>query len=272
MERKIGILITQIKQHLDRILGKMLLEYGIDAFNGAQGRILYVLWNHDNIAIRELAERTGLANATLTAMLDRMEEKQLLERKPAPGDRRKHLIALTAKARLLEKEYRAVTDRMTALTYRGFTPEESTRIEACLERILRNVREAETRRKISPGTSSTVKENTMNRNELIQTVQTMIAAPSCCQELKSAGQNWLNAVGTAEENAAWNTLVAEMKEDVSTLDRTIPFFESELGARIFGAAKAEALAAHARDIKAKGAKWCDCPACAAGAKILESLD
>lgn len=32
MERKIGIQITLIKQYLDRILEKMLLEYGIDAF------------------------------------------------------------------------------------------------------------------------------------------------------------------------------------------------------------------------------------------------
>ena len=36
-----------------------------------------------------------------------------------------------------------------------------------------------------------------------------------------------------------------------------------MGTKIFGAEKAKALAAHARDRMAKGAKWCDCPACAA---------
>ena len=33
---------------------KILSEKNIDAFNGAQGRILYVLWQEDGISIRSL--------------------------------------------------------------------------------------------------------------------------------------------------------------------------------------------------------------------------
>ena len=108
----------------------------------------------------------------------------------------------------------------------------------------------------------------MNKNEIIQTVKTMIAAPSCCQELKDAGQKWLDAVGTAGEAAAWNALLAEAREDICTIEHALAFFESEMGTKIFGAEKAKALAAHARDRKANGAKWCDCPACAACEKLL----
>ena len=147
MEKKIGIQITLIKQYLSRILEKMLLEYGIDAFNGAQGRILYVLWNHDAISIQELADQTGLTNATLTSMLDRMEQKHLLERRPAQDDRRKYLIALTGKARAMEKEYRAISNRMSDLTYKGFSPAEITQLETYLERVLENVRELEKHQK-----------------------------------------------------------------------------------------------------------------------------
>ena len=42
----------------------------------------------------------------------------------------------------------------------------------------------------------------MDRKELTQTVKEMIAAPSCCQELKAAGEKWLNAADTAGEKAA----------------------------------------------------------------------
>lgn len=110
----------------------------------------------------------------------------------------------------------------------------------------------------------------MNKIELTRTVKEMIAAPSCCRELKDAGQNYLNALGTDAEKAATAALLQELKDDVSTLDQTIPFFESELGTQIFGAERARAMAAHACEIKAQGAKWCDCPACAAGVKILEN--
>lgn len=110
----------------------------------------------------------------------------------------------------------------------------------------------------------------MNKNKLSETVKEMIAAPSCCKELKDAGQNYLNALGTDAEKTAAAALLQEIREDVCTLDQTIPFFESELGTQIFGAERAKAMAAHAREIKAQGAKWCDCPACAAGVKILEN--
>ena len=143
MNRKIGMLITLIKQHVSRLLEKMLVEYGIDEVNGPQGRILYVLWNRDSISIQALADGTGLANATLTSMLDRMERRQLVKRLPAPGDRRKTLIALTPKARALEQKYRAVSERMNELTYQGFSAEEAAQLETYLERVLDNVRRAE---------------------------------------------------------------------------------------------------------------------------------
>ena len=49
MEMNGGFLVTKIKQLGDRIFEKILSEKNIDAFNGAQGRILYVLWQEDVI-------------------------------------------------------------------------------------------------------------------------------------------------------------------------------------------------------------------------------
>ena len=110
----------------------------------------------------------------------------------------------------------------------------------------------------------------MDKNELIRTVREMIAASSCCAELKAAGEKWLAAVGTAAEHDAGAALLAEAREDVSTIDHTVEFFESPAAARIFGAEKAKAMAAHAREVRASGAKWCDCPACAACVKLIEN--
>ncbi len=46
----------------------------------------------------------------------------------------------------------------------------------------------------------------MDKKELTQIVRGMIAAPSCCQGLKTGGENWLNAVGSNEKKAAAETL------------------------------------------------------------------
>ena len=92
----------------------------------------------------------------------------------------------------------------------------------------------------------------MTKQELIETAKAMIAAPSCCQDLKTVAQAWIDAVGTAGEKAAADALLAELKEDVCTIDDVIPFFESPRAVQYFGEAKAKELAAFAHKVKADG--------------------
>ena len=54
-----GFLVTKVKQLSDRVFEKILNEKKIDAFNGAQGRILYVLWQGDGISIKALSDQCG---------------------------------------------------------------------------------------------------------------------------------------------------------------------------------------------------------------------
>lgn len=105
-------------------------------------------------------------------------------------------------------------------------------------------------------------------NSMIEKVNALIAAPSCCAELRAVAEEWLKAVGTEGEKEASAKLIAELEEDVCTLDDVIPFFESEAGIRFFGEEGAKAQADAAKQAKADGGKYCLCPACQAGASIL----
>ena len=66
--------------------------------------------------------------------------------------------------------------------------------------------------------------------------------------------------------------IAELEANIVTVDGLISFAQSEAGASVFGADNAKNIAAHAREIKAAGAKYCDCPACAAVEAILEKKE
>ena len=142
MEIRGGNIISQIKRLSDRIFERILSQKNIDAFNGAQGRILYVLWQEEYISLRELADRTGLAATTLTSMIDRMEDSGLVCRIADPTDRRKTLLTLTARARMLQSDYTEVSDQMTNIFYTGFTEEEIRQCETMLERIHTNLKNA----------------------------------------------------------------------------------------------------------------------------------
>ena len=136
-----GFLITRIKQVGGRVFDRILSQKKIDVFNGAQGRILYVLWQDDGIPISELSRQTGLATTTLTSMLDRMETADLIYRDRGDKDRRKIRIFLTEKAKGLEEDYNAVSEEMSSIYYKGFSDQEIEQLECYLERILKNVEE-----------------------------------------------------------------------------------------------------------------------------------
>lgn len=139
METKGGFLISRVKQVGGRRFERLLAESGVDAFNGAQGRILYVLWQQDGISISHLSALTGLANTTLTSMLDRMEGAGLIRRQPSGEDRRRIDVVLTDRARSLQADYDRISQQMNALYYEGFAEEEIRQFEGYLLRILDNL-------------------------------------------------------------------------------------------------------------------------------------
>lgn len=139
MDTKGGFLISRIKQVGGRLFDRMLSEADVDAFNGAQGRILYILWQGDGLTISQISAQTSLANTTLTSMLDRMEQSGLIRRSPSPTDRRALLIHLTDKAQALRQDYDRISQQMNEMYYLGFTEAEILQFEGYLTRVLNNL-------------------------------------------------------------------------------------------------------------------------------------
>ena len=98
-------MISKIKQIGGSKFDKILQEKNIDAFNGAQGKILYVLWQGGKMTATEISKKSGLAKTTLTAMLVRMQEQGLVRIEENANDRRSALVCLTEKAAALKDEY-----------------------------------------------------------------------------------------------------------------------------------------------------------------------
>ena len=143
MESRGGFLISQIKHISDRVSERVLNQFGLKDFNGAQGKLLYVLWQTEGISSAELADRAGLAPTTLTTMLDRMERAGLVERVAHETDRRRLKIMLTDRAKRLKSAYDEYSTSMTRAYYRGFSESEIIEFEKSLMRVLENLRECE---------------------------------------------------------------------------------------------------------------------------------
>ena len=111
----------------------------------------------------------------------------------------------------------------------------------------------------------------MDKQTLIEKIKAMAAAPSCCAELKVAVKDYLDALNTANEKVAAQNLIAEIEEDITPIDHLVAFAHSDTAKKIFGEGQ-KGFAAHADELKASGAKYCDCGACAPAREILANKD
>ena len=136
-----GFLASQNKYLGDRIFEKLLRDSGVEAFSGAQGKIIYVLWENGTMSISEICKMTSLANSTMTAMLDQIERSGLITRERSAKNRRQIMVSLTERAKLYKQAYDDVSERMTELTYKGFSEAEIRIYEDMLIRIKRNLEE-----------------------------------------------------------------------------------------------------------------------------------
>ena len=66
--------------------------------------VFLLLWEQEQLTVKELGERLLLDSGTLTPLLKRMEQKQWLSRRRDPRDERSVIIALLPAGRALEAQ------------------------------------------------------------------------------------------------------------------------------------------------------------------------
>ena len=74
-------------------------EQRLPDFPGSEGHLLSYLVPYGPCPVSELVRVFGIKHSTMTSMLDRLEERGLLERKDNPEDKRSWLVGLTRKGR-----------------------------------------------------------------------------------------------------------------------------------------------------------------------------
>ena len=117
--------------------------------------------------------------------------------------------------------------------------------------------------------SSYMEEMIMTHTQLTQLVQALLDAPTSNETVKEFAQSWLDAEGTEKQAELTKQLISVAEQNIALIDETIAFAGSERSVQILGEEGAANLLQHAKDIKAEGAKFCDCPGCVAAKKIID---
>ncbi|SEH81570.1 MarR family transcriptional regulator [Tardiphaga sp. OK245] len=75
---------------------------------------MLVLWEQDNVPVKDIGERLFLDSGTLTPLLKRLEAAGLIKRTRSIEDERQMLIALTAQGQALREKAKAVPQGILA--------------------------------------------------------------------------------------------------------------------------------------------------------------
>ena len=139
--REGGFLISKIRKLSERIFAKLLRDFNINEISAAQGRVIFPLWQKDNLSFQELKKKTSLSKATLSHMLDSLEEGGHVKRVRSERDKRTINIKLTKKNKALQDKFLQVSNEMRYIFYKDFSEKEIDKFEDYLRRLLGNLTE-----------------------------------------------------------------------------------------------------------------------------------
>lgn len=106
-----------------------------------QPKILDFLWDREGCTQREIGQGCALDKSTVTGLLARMEEQQLIRRDTQDTDRRISRVFLTEEGRRQAQRVRQVCAQTDEQAWRGISQRDRQQTMAVLERILQNLEE-----------------------------------------------------------------------------------------------------------------------------------
>lgn len=136
----LGILLGLVKSELVRALEQELAERGVD-LRFSQVQALMRLAHHGPMSAGELARSLGHDGGATTRLLDQLEERGYLRRKPDKQDRRALRIELTAAGKSLCRNLTGCRDRVMDAAQRSLKADEREQLIEYLQRVLATLRQ-----------------------------------------------------------------------------------------------------------------------------------
>jgi len=137
-DRNFGFLVNDIARLMRTNYDRRMRALGLTR---SQWWVLTHLYFNDGRSQTELSDVMDVERATLGRLLDRLEAKGWVERRPDPRDRRVKRVFLTGEVEDLMQTMRARAAEMRSRCLEGLTPQQQEQFIDVLFRIKRNLLE-----------------------------------------------------------------------------------------------------------------------------------
>ncbi len=132
----VGYRIKLISQLIGRKFQEKLEPYGLTPFHWL---VLCCLWEQDGLATSDLGDRLCQVGGTITGVIDRMEERDLVKRQRDLNDRRVWRIWLTESGRNLEEVLIPLATEVRTQALQGLSDAEQQLFSEWLDVVIANL-------------------------------------------------------------------------------------------------------------------------------------
>ncbi len=132
--------IATIDNSANKLIVDELKKHNLNGLAPSHGSILVVLYNNEEgVPMSKITQEINKDKSTVTALVNKLEKMELLEKLKNADDSRSTLVRLTKKG--LDTKYiviDVISKKLLDLTYKGFTEDEKELVCNLLERIKKN--------------------------------------------------------------------------------------------------------------------------------------
>lgn len=140
MDRSFHYLLMATQSLFQR---SVMAELNGSGLTAGQPKVLDYLGRHDGSVQKAIAAGCQIDPATLTGLLNRMEEKGLIRRCNEDGNRRSLHVYLTEQGWAKQREVRQTMERQSEAVQAGLSEEQRAQLLDCLYKVCANMTDME---------------------------------------------------------------------------------------------------------------------------------
>jgi DNA-binding MarR family transcriptional regulator len=129
---RLGYLMKHAYLRLAVLTGSALAPFGI---SGRECAVLIAIDERVPLSQQEVARRMGVDRTTMVTLIDDLESKGLVQRRPDPDDRRKNVVLLTEAGRTTLRGAAAATEQAERRFLASLTGDESAAFTEALRTV-----------------------------------------------------------------------------------------------------------------------------------------
>ncbi|MGP3989874.1 MarR family winged helix-turn-helix transcriptional regulator [Streptomyces sp. 3N207] len=133
LRRRASRLLSQLTMRSDRLINEGLAQIDARKWHYA---VLASLQEYGPGSQAELSRRSGIYRSDMVAVLNELAERDLVERAPDPGDRRRNIITISAQGRRHLRRLDKVLDDLHDELLAPLSPTERDQLVQLLTRLL----------------------------------------------------------------------------------------------------------------------------------------